>query len=1056
MTIETRRAAVVLLALGLPMLAPAVGHAAPAARGYSGPAAVNEPAPPGATPPGTTPPGTTPPGTTPPAETPPAETPPATPPKKTPVVAPSDDEPWDGGFDVVDLTEDKEALAKELEVKTVDVKGDSGMVRGKLKDATTGQPLIGAYVEAIGTPYKTKTDLEGNYALELPPGTYEIRLRSDANEPRRVSGVIVAKGTDETLNSELQPLAGAGQVVAVKAEMNRDSEGARLQQRKESVASRDILSRDSIQKSGSGSTASVATRIVGATVIEGKYLFVRGLGHRYGNTLFDGARIPSPEPDIRTVPLDIFPSGALSAINVQKTFTPDVPGDFAGGSVQLESREIPKKLLFELGLRVGANTSTTFRPIVHSGGFSADGFALGNLPRGLPGEIPTSNPASLGAQDENFQRVWTPKQVERFGESLFTDTRVRHGRIGPPNALGTATLGYGFVPHDGGKLGVLVSAGYRNTHQNLRETWTWYQPEDSDGDGVVDGITGTPETKLEGPRTINNVQWSTIGLVKYEANKRHKLAASAFYSRDADDEVRQLEGFTENGPLLTTRLRYAMRSVLFTRLGGVHEFPAAKNLKFDWFGSFAQARRDDPGIRDMVYQREADNPDAPWQISSSGANLLFMGLKDNTESGGVNFTMPFKQWRQLDGKVKVGAWLEGKQRGFNVRRFTFITPQGLTAPSGTGNILINKNIGDGRSAANGGTAPFVLNETTSEIDNYRANQEIYATYAMLELPFVRWFRIAGGARFEANRQYVGPYDQFTGTVDEENTTKIRNNNVLPAASLIFPATEKMNVRISATQTVARPEFREVAPFLFTDFVGGFSVLGQPGLTSAKIWNGDVRWEWFPSAEEVVAVSVFGKYFDSPIERTMQSGIGRIVSFQNARLAYNVGAEFELRKNLEFMWKRLSNYSVGLNFAYVFSRVYLQNNCDISDPDCDAMDAIDVSTSRIRPLQGQAPFVVNAYLDYDNKKSGTGLRLLYNAVARNIAFVGGSGDPDIYAEAIHQLDFVGRQRIYKGLGGVLQLQNLLNWPIRWSQGPDRRTNYEVYRGATILLGLSYEL
>lgn len=1051
MTIDSRRAMTVLLAMGLSTVASRTSDAAPASRDYTGPEAPNEtpPSGPAAPPPTETPP---------PAETPPAETPP----KKADPVAPADPEEdaWDGGFDVVDLTEDKEALKKELEVKTVDVKGDSGTIHGRIKDATTGQPIIGGYVEAIGTPYKTKTDLEGNYVLELPPGTYEVRLRSDANEPRRLSGVVVTKGSDETVNAELQPLAGANQVVAVKAEMNRESEGARLQQRKESTAARDILSRDAITKSGSGSTASVATRIVGATVIDGKYLFVRGLGHRYGNTLFDGARIPSPEPDIRTVPLDIFPSGALSAINVQKTFTPDVPGDFAGGSVQLESREIPKKLLFEISARVGMNTETTFQPIVHEGGFgAADGFAFGNLGRGLPKAIPTNAPASLGAQDENFNNIWTPRQVERFGESLYTDTRVRRGRIGPPNGLGTATVGYGFSPTDTSKLGFLVSANYRNTHQNLNETWTFYQPrDDENGDDLNDGISETPETRLKGPRTINNVQWSTVALVKYEVNKRHKLAASAFYSRDADDEVRYLEGFNENGPLLSTRLRYAMRSVAFTRLGGVHEFPAAKNLKIDWFGSFAQARRDDPSIRDMVYNRAQDTND-PWQINSSGANILFLGLKDNTESGAVNFTMPFKQWRELDGKVKIGAWVEGKQRGFDVRRFTFTTPNGISAPTGLGNILINRSIGDGRSAANGGTAPFVLNETTSEIDNYRANQQVYATYGMLELPFVRWFKIAGGARFEANRQYVGPYDQFSGVVDDENVTRIKNNNVLPAASLIFPVTDKMNVRISATQTVARPEFREIAPFLFTDFVGGFSVLGAPGLKSAKIWNGDVRWEWFPSAEEVVAVSLFGKYFDSPIERVMQAGVGRIVSFQNARLAYNVGVEFELRKNLEFMWKKLSNYSVGLNFAYVFSRVRLPATCNVTeDPDCDPMDGLDVSTSRTRPLQGQAPFVANAYFDYDNKKSGTGLRLLYNAVLPNIAFVGGGGDPDIYFNAIHQLDFVGRQRLYKGLGAVFQVQNMLNWPTRWTQqGLNKKQNiYEVYRGATILLGLSYEL
>jgi TonB-dependent receptor len=418
--------------------------------------------------------------------------------------------------------------------------------------------------------------------------------------------------------------------------------------------------------------------------------------------------------------------------------------------------------------------------------------------------------------------------------------------------------------------------------------------------------------------------------------------------------------------------------------------------------------------------------------------------------------------------VKVGAWVEGKTRDFGVRRFDFATVTNLHAPPGLGNIIINRTIGDGRTPAQGGRAPFRLDETTQPADSYRANQSIYAAYAMLELPLVRWFKIAGGARFEANRQFVGTHDQFGETEDPTvktdckaeaipRCTRIRDNNVLPAIALIFPATEKMNVRLSATQTVARPEFREVAPFLFSDFVGGFTVLGKPGLTSAKIWNADLRWEWFPSAEEVVAVSLFGKYFINPIERTGASGPSNIiVTFQNAQAAYNAGAEFELRKNLEFMWKKLSNFSVGLNFAYIFSRVRLKDTCDINDPGCMmATASMDASTSRVRPLQGQAPWVVNTYLDYENKKSGTGLRLLYNGVGRNITVVGINGYPDIYIEPIHQLDFVGRQRLYKKLSFLLQVQNMMNWPIRWRQGPDKRLNYKMYPGANIMVGLSYE-
>ncbi len=1042
----SRRVATTLLATGLfAALGPHAADAAPP-RAYDGPGEVTVP---GARTLSEAPPSSAPPRQGPPSSTPPSQAPPSSAPPET-KAAPADDA-FDGGFEVVDLSEDKEALKKELEVKAPEVKGPSGTVRGRVRDTTTGRPMIGAHVEAIGTEYKTKTDMEGMYVLALPPGTYELRIRYDTSESKRFSNVKVEKDAEQNISTELLPLSGAGQTVAVKAEMNRESEGARLQQRRQSVASRDILSRDSITKSGSGSTAAVAVRIVGATIIDRKYLFVRGLGHRYGNTLLDGARMPSPEPDLRTVPLDIFPTGALSAINVQKTFTPDVPGDFAGGSTQLESREIPKKLVFEANLRVGANTATTFRPILHEGGFRGyDLFGLGNIPRGLPSALPTDHPANRNALDEDFKSVWTARDIERFGEALYTDTRVRKGRIGPPNLNGAATVGYGFGPHKDGKLGFLASVAYRNNHQNYLETWKFYSTAENPETGE---FTLQRDVDYKGRRTVSNVQWSTIGLMKYEPAKDHKLSLLAFYSRDADDEVRRLEGRSGSDEVLTTRIRYVMRSILMTRLGGVHKFPAAKGLTLDWFGSYAQARRSDPAIRDMVFLDQGGS----YGLAGQGATNLFLGLLDHTESGAINFTVPFAQWKQLEGKFKFGAWLEGKQRSFDVRRFTFQSISGIDSPAGTGNILVDRTIGGGVTSGQGGTQPYFVSENTQPFDSYRARQEIYAGYAMLELPFVRWFRIAGGARFEANRQNLGPFDQFTGETDKERSSDVRNNHVLPALTLIFPVREDMNVRLGGTQTVARPEFRELAPFLFSDFAGGITVQGRPGLRAATIWNADLRWEWFPSAEEVVALSVFYKYFNDPIERTIAPGTSNLVStFRNAKFAFNVGAEFELRKNLQFIWKKLRDVSVGVNFAYVFSRVRLQDSCDVEDATCDPMTALDVSTSRVRPLQGQSPFVANAYIDYDNLKSGTGLRLLYNGVMRNLAFVGGNNLPDIYAEPIHQLDFVGTQRIYKRLRGQLQLQNLLNWPVRWRQGQEKALNYEMFPGATIMLGVAYDL
>lgn len=964
-----------------------------------------------------------------------------------PDAAPVPEDDGEFTFEVVDLTEDDAALAEELKVDNVKVKGAKGTLKGTVKDSVTGEPLIGAFVEAIGTKYKTKAGADGSYEMELPPGTYEIRVRYDTSQPLRVSNVVVEEGGTTSLTRDLVPLEGAGETVAVKAEMNKESEGARLLQRKESSASRDLMSRDEIAKSGGGSTSSVARRIVGATVVDGRFLFVRGLGHRYGNTLFDGARVPSPEPELRTVPLDIFPSGALSAINIQKTFTPDVPADFAGGSTQLESRDVPDEFLLEIGAEIGANTATTGRDMATAGGFlGPDAFGFGNLPRALPDSLPDQL-VQRNSFDDNGQRVFTDEEIEQHGESLLTDTRIRRGAKAPPNFGAKATVGYGTrYGGDGGRIGFLVSTDFKNEHSTLRTVRRQFQGSD----GVLD--TATPQVDYDGIETTYRAAWSTIGLLKWRANKRHRFSVLGFYSRDAEDETRELRGvaLSVNGDeVINTRSRYIARSIGMTRLGGQHKFPKAKDLELDWFGSYAQARRDDPSMRDMLFSRNTTG-DFALDPTNGGGKVLYLDLTDHTESGAANLTLPFEQWKKLKSRVKTGVWVEGKQREFSARRFAYNPVSGLELPRGTGNILNPDTIGGGSP---NGTEPFFLNETTRAQDNYRADQELYAAYAMLDLPIVRWFKLSGGLRFESSDIAVDPFDPYDTGVELERA-EVKDRDALPVASMIFSPRSDMNIRVGGTRTLARPEFRELAPFEFQDFVGGFAVVGNPALVSTKIWNGDLRWEWFPSASEVVAISVFYKDFDKPIERVVQPRVNGLASYANAEGATNVGAEFEVRKSLEFMGDSLTGFSLGANFAYIYSRVRLAEQCDAAlDPTCDPM--LDVSTSRVRPLQGQSPYVVNAYLDYTNDDSGTSGRLMYNSFGRRIDQVSGFGFGDIYEESIHRFDFVVGQEIFDEFVMSFAVENILNWPLRYTQGPDRAIQRMAWPGATIKLGASYK-
>lgn len=984
-----------------------------------------------------------------------------TPTAPTPAAPPPEEDSGcaDGDFCVEDLTTDEEALKKEMAPKAAPkLAGPSGALTGRLRDATSGSPLIGVNVIVVGTEFKTKTDVDGKYTLPVPPGTYQVRIWYDAYEGMTISGVVVGKDQTVDIDRELRPIAGMTQTVAVTAEINKESAAGKLVERKKSVAARDMMSRDDIRKSGGGSTSAVARRIVGSTIVGGRFLFVRGLGHRYGNTLLDGARLPSPDPNLRTVPLDIFPSGVLSAINVQKTATPDVPADFAGASVQLESREIPDKFTWSLQGNFGMNTATSFRERAQGDRFFGDGVAFGNIQRGLPSVFATKDPVDLTyAPPGSTDRVWTNDQIEKFGESMpTTRTRVTDSASALPNSAFQATIGNTFRPW-GTELGVFAGAAYVNQRQTLREDIRVFngacKTDLAEGQACPEGQTTvnaeTPRVDYESLRTTDNVQLSGLGAIKWKLSKHHRLAFTTFYTRDADREARLLDGKSRptagEQNVRNARQRYIMRSILFTRLGGKHEIPAAKGFTIEWFGSYAQARLDDPLLREMLYRQTGDG--FVVDQAESG-KFQFFKLLDHSGSGGLDLTAPFKQWGGLDARFKFGGWAEGKRRTFTTRAFDYEVAGGLEdrIPAGDGNILDPSTIGGGQQATSGGSEPFYIREFTRAKDSYNGNQRVLAGYGMLDLPLVRWLKIVGGARFEANDIKVRPFDRFGRMIAEEDRATIKDRVVLPSASLIFSPTGSMNVRLVAAETVARPEFRELAPFLFTDFVGGFDVQGNTKLRSTRIWNADLRWEWFPSANEVVAVSAFYKHFNAPIERIVGNRATPFQTYRNADSATNVGAEAELRKNLEFIAKPLRDLSLGVNFAYIYSRVQL--------PPYDPDDPLDASTSRVRPMEGQSPWVVNAYLGYDNDRTGTNVRLLYNAFGRRIAFVGIRPLPDIYELPVHTVDLTLLQRVHKGLSLNVAVFNALNWKQRFAQGGDGNLTYATRRGTSFVIGINY--
>jgi hypothetical protein len=780
----------------------------------------------------------------------------------------------------------------------------------------------------------------------------------------------------------------------------------------------------------------------------------------------------------------VIPSAALSAINVQKTFTPDVPGDFVGGSVQFVTRDAPEDPTLNIGVSLGVNSNTSFQPMVtHAGYTGADLFALGNLGRARPESFPSDQKVGRG-------QGWTANEVEAQGKALDTRTRVMRGARAPGNFGLKLLSGDSWSLNDnGGKFGVLFAGGYKNEHQTNRELVRLY--------GLDSGVVNlaTPKVNLESFKTTYTTAYNGLLELDLHANSNNRWSLVGLYSREAQDETRDMYGevldVAPEDRLNYTRLRYVMRSIASAQLSGKHVIPRAAKLEIDYFAAFAQARRDDPALREMVflYNDTNDYYTIDTQVGPTG-NQLFLDLVDNNENAALNVRMPFRQWRGLDAKIAVGAWVDAKQREFSAPRYDFNYATGVPVPTGRNNPINTDTIGGNTSAANGGARPFTLWDRTRAQDAYDAWSRNLSGYAMLDLPFVNWFKISGGLRVESNVISVTPIDRFAVPGEDPfPTSLVQDLDWLPSGALIFspPMPERggdFNIRLGGSRTVARPEFRELAPFAFRDYVGGFTKQGFSELRSTKVWNADLRFEWFPRSSEVVAVSAFFKQFDDPIEEVVAATTNPSASYANADGAINGGVELEFRKALDFMAPKhakrtrdiLRDISVGANFAYIYSRVQLGPPCHVpgemamlegSIPVEGCRAEYQVSTNRVRPLQGQSPWIVNAFIDYDNAEFGTNARIMYNAFGPYISQVSGLGLPDIHQQPMHMLDFTGSQRLLSyrrnewgdlrnQLLVTLEVENIVNTRNFRTQGPkpSDAMAYSTRDGVSVMVGLEW--
>ena len=950
----------------------------------------------------------------------------------------------EGEGDAADLADEGEEAPEEPSHAPA---AGKGAIWGVVTDTEFSEELIEAPIQVIGTKYQTVTDENGRFRLELPPGTYSIRISYELHKSTRIDGVTVAAGGVVRVDAKLVADEGAVDVFEVVESADKATLEGMILARQRATTVGDSVGRAEISKTADRNAAQAAQRVVGATVVGGRFVYVRGLGERYTNALVNGAPLPSPEPDRAAVPLDMFATGVLNSLTIVKTFTPEFPGDFAGGSVRIETREIPNKPYLQLNAAVGFNTNSTFNERLSYRGGGLDWLGVDDGTRALPEGFP-NYPVIGGAPVKPGGEVVTDQDVQQAG--LMLNSYMSATRAGTaPNHGFSAVGGNGWDFGNDRKLGVLASINYgRSFTVREGEIIRDYVGDPSDPRGV------TESRNYVSTLGSDNVQWGGFGSVTYRLSSRHELSLIGLRSTLSDNKAQYVQGFNKdrNQDIWGTRLTFVTRALNFGLLSGKHRFADANSPELEWNLSLSNALRDEPDRRDTVWGSSNGNPYQFTNVKESGRHF-FSEQSEKQFGGGIDYTQPLGG---LDNKLKTGGLVSLRDRNFHARILRFQETSGRNSvpsvPCASGNIdacndalFVPENIGP----------TLELEETTDGGDSYDAFLNIYAVYVMADLGLTKDVRAIVGERIEHTFQVVDPYQQFT-SIDEGERAEIRQTDLLPAVSAVWSPTKKAKLRGSVTKTLARPQLLELAPFTYEDYFGGRLKSGYKDLQMTSITNVDARFEFFPTLRDVLAASVFFKNFTDPIEPVI---IGETLSYRNAESASLVGIELEARRNLEALADALKDFSVVTNLTLARSKVEI-----------DASGVIQL-TNPSRALVNQAPWVFNFALDYNREKSKTSARALFNVVGPRIVEVGTAGLDDVYEHPRASLDLTVQQAFGK-LSVKAEAKNILNtnyvrtmgcggdglWDSTWyftcSAGDEVLVN-KYDEGVTLNLGASYE-
>ncbi|MCB9000369.1 MAG: TonB-dependent receptor [Bacteroidales bacterium] len=925
------------------------------------------------------------------------------------------------------------AIIMVVILQALNLQAQNGTFKAQVVDDGTGETLVGATISIDGTTTGTITDLDGFAYLKLTPGEYNIRISYISYQPMIIQGVAIESNQTKFLTVRLKSADLQLNAVVVTAKAVKKSENALLTIQKKSPKLFDAITSDQFSKIGVSDAAGALKKVTGVTISEGKYVFIRGLGDRYSKSTLNGSEIPSLDPNKNAVQLDMFPSNLIDNIIVYKTFSPDLPGDFAGGLVDISTKDFPESFNLQLSVGLEYNNQANFNNnFLVAKGSSTDILGFDNGFRDLPGEVgkytsetfpdPYLDPSGI----TSVSRAFKNRQFQPTNAAQLLDHNINF-------SIGNAVTLFGK------QLGYVFGLSYKRDFSNYTDGIQNVYEGISEGQTTLDKdvLSATTEQKSTDEVLIGSLFNST-----YKINDMNKVSIGILGNQSGESVCRFQDGYKlDTNPDSTDRLQnrgigYTERSFINGLVRGEHVISSLNKMTVNWSNSYTTSSIKQPDLRLLRNAYTIDDQgDSSFYIGNNEKPYrFFRDLKEKNDNAKIDFTLPVDFWG-TKSKIKLGGAYTFKERKFREQAYYYSIHYNKNYNGDVSVLFTDENLGyNGTELRN-----FLITDFAAP-NNYDANQHLLATYLMLESSVSNSISFTTGVRFEKTNMSLNAFDGTSGKIDA--------NNFLPSLAFTYKIGEQMNVRVSANRTLARPSFREFAPLATYDFIGGYIQNGNPNLKSTTINNFDVRWEQFPNIGEYLSFSIFYKQFYNPIENAqipVAGGSGSQFQYKNVDKSTLYGAELEVRKYLGSKDSWLHHLKVAANFSYIYAFV------KVTADELQSIRSWNPNASDTRPMYDQAPYTINASLSYENTDKGWESAINFNMSGKRL-IVYQIDLPSIYLQPTPDLNITVKKTFNKNYSIRFNAKNILNN----AYAEEMKLGSNTYYTTKYRLGRSYSL